>query len=161
MLRGFADEIVADLPHGTGAHHHNQIAILRLAVQEIADIAKVINRTGVGAARIEFGDEIRGRNQRALDFTIAHEVNRRHDDQIGARKTLRKLFEQESRAAVLMWLKDTDDATRVLCVAQRRQCSFALGWMMTIVVEDTNIRAISSDTCAEVLHPSIDAVETL
>ena len=129
-------------------------------MQEFADLCEVINCPSIRSLGIQSRNKIRGRNERSFDLAIAYKINWRHNHQVGVRKTLRKLFEQEARSTVLMRLKNTDDSPRILSVSQRSQSSFALGWVVAIIVEDSDICASICHACTQILHTSFDTSET-
>ena len=58
-----------------------------------------------------------------------------------------------------MRLKNTDDSAGIFSVSQRSQSSFAFGWMVAIIVEDSDICASICHACAQILHAPLHASE--
>lgn len=103
-------------------------------------------------------DEVAGADALLLDLRVAHEVDRRHDDDVGAGETLRELVEQEARAAVLVRLEDADESFRTFGRAEGAERRVDLRRMVAVVIEDDDLAAI--DTAGtESLHPAFESVE--
>ena len=130
-----------DFPYVPRSHGHNQVAWAARPPQEISgDLVEVRADAGPAGRSDDPLDQIGGAHRGALGLAVAHKVDVRHDGLVGRREAGREIFQQKSGAAVLVWLKDTEEPLGLISPAEGRERRADFGGVMPVVVDD--VRAV-------------------
>ena len=151
-------EASGHLPHRARPHDHQQVAVAADDLELLHDRLEGVEVHGGDPAPAEPIDQVRGTDAMLLDLRVPHEVDVRHDDDVGGREALGELLEQETRAAVLVRLEYADQTSRVFGIAKGLERVLDLGGMMPVVVVHRDV-AVTDCAGAEALETPIESRE--